>query len=376
LQAEGRLSVIKAIVVDDEFYTLQEIGELLEKSGCISVVKMFENPAAALKEAGTLLPQVAFLDIEMPEMDGLTLAERLLCVKPDMRIVFITAYNQYAVAAFDLNAVDYILKPIDIDRFYKMTDKIIRAISSGQPPDKPMVDIACFGQFKVHKNGIPVKWERSKAEELFAYLLVCHGSKIHKSIILEDLWPEYEPAKAIPILHTSIYKIRSLFSDVREMIDLKYAENCYCLTLTGVKCDYFTFEKDLEGLLTDRELSYEKVEGICEMYGKGFLGWHDYCWSLQKDQDIRERLVGLLRHSIEKYDSAGDLYRLTGALRLLARTVPYDEAVNNRLLYALGRQARREEIVSHFMWLEKTLKASYDSAPADSTRHLYRSLIR
>jgi two-component system, LytTR family, response regulator len=368
--------MIKTIVVDDEFYTLQEIGELIEKTGCITVLKLYENPLAALKEAESLLPQVAFLDIEMPEMDGLTLAEQLLEINPDMRIVFITAYNQYAVAAFDLNAVDYVLKPINITRFYRMTDKIFKAVSSEPPRDKPAVEITCFGQFKVLKNGVPVRWERSKAEELFAYLLMYHGLKVHKSVLIENLWSECQPTRALTILHTSIYKIRSLFSDVKDLIHLEYSENSYRLTLTGVNCDYITFERDLVGLLLEREPVYEKVESVCDLYGRGLLGWHDYCWSLQKDEDFRGKLVRILRSLTDIYDAAGDTYHLIGVLKLLARIIPYDETANNRLLGALGRQASLDEMVSHFQWLEKTLKADYDSTPAASTRHLYQSLIR
>jgi len=192
------MDMIRAIVVDNEYYALQEISELIKKTGFIKVEKTYENPLEALKEVETLLPQIAFLDIEMPEMDGILLAEKLLEKKPDIYVVFVTAYNKYAVQAFEINALDYVLKPIDYERFKKTLERIKKSFNHEPVLEKQLtIQIKCFNQLEVLKNGIPVKWGRSKAEELFAYLLMNHGIRVHKEAIIEDLWPDYPPQKSL-----------------------------------------------------------------------------------------------------------------------------------------------------------------------------------
>lgn len=116
--------MIKTIVLDDEWYNLEEVCDLVEKTGFMKVSGKYMNPLQALEEAATLNPQVAFIDIEMPELDGLTFAEKLLEIQPEVMIAFITSWNQYAVQAFELSALDYVMKPIKEERFFKLTEKI------------------------------------------------------------------------------------------------------------------------------------------------------------------------------------------------------------------------------------------------------------
>ena len=116
--------MIKTIVLDDEWYNLEEVCELVEKTGFMQVSGKYMNPIQALEDAASLSPQVAFIDIEMPEMDGLSFAEKLLEIQPEVMIVFVTGWNHYAVKAFELNALDYLMKPIKEERFFKLAEKI------------------------------------------------------------------------------------------------------------------------------------------------------------------------------------------------------------------------------------------------------------
>ncbi len=116
--------MISTIVLDDEWYNLEEICTLAEHTGFMQVVGRYMNPLMALEEASRLKPQVALIDIEMPEMDGMTFAERLVEQNPGVLFAFITSWNQYAVRAFELNALDYVMKPIKVERFEKTADKM------------------------------------------------------------------------------------------------------------------------------------------------------------------------------------------------------------------------------------------------------------
>ena len=107
---------MRAIVVDDEELGRNLIRNMLKKHPHIAIVGECTNGIDALNSIQELDPDFIFLDIKMPGMDGLKLAEKL--PQSDLRkIVFITAYNQYALQAFENNAIDYLLKPFDQDRF-------------------------------------------------------------------------------------------------------------------------------------------------------------------------------------------------------------------------------------------------------------------
>lgn len=253
--------MIRTIVVDDEWYSLTEICGLAEKTGVMSVKGRFQNGADALREAGRIHPQAAFIDIEMPEMDGLTLAEKLLENDPDIRIVFITGWNQYAVAAFELNALDYIMKPVNKMRFEKMVQRLQNQLSLQKPVPTDTLTIHCFGKFEALQNGIPVIWQRTKAEELFALLVLTANAFVHKDVILENLWPYYECTKSLPILQTSVYKIRNVLSGCRKSARLTYADSKYGLFLSSdVTCDYLFVKNAVQQFRADDRRTYKAVE--------------------------------------------------------------------------------------------------------------------
>lgn len=116
--------MIRAIVIDDEHYILEEICDLLSTTNCINVEQRYQNPLEALEEFQDICPDVAFIDVSMPEIEGIVLAKKFRELRPDVEIVFITAWRQYAVDAFEVNALDYLVKPIRQDRFDQMVNRI------------------------------------------------------------------------------------------------------------------------------------------------------------------------------------------------------------------------------------------------------------
>ena len=107
---------IKTLIVDDEPLARRNLRVLLEKDPQIEVVDECRNGREAVKAINTLAPDLIFLDIQMPEMDGFDVITR---VGPEHihAIIFVTAFDQYALKAFDVHALDYLLKPFDDDRF-------------------------------------------------------------------------------------------------------------------------------------------------------------------------------------------------------------------------------------------------------------------
>ncbi len=365
---------INTIVLDDEWYNLEEICTLTEQTGLLQVVGRYQNPLVALEEVRALRPQVAFVDIEMPEMDGITLSERLLEIDPGMQIVFITSFNQYAVQAFDINALDYVMKPIREVRFARMVEKLRGYFAEKGHLSETGLTVRCFDRLEAFIGGVPVKWERAKAEELFAYLLLHHNSYIHKDTLIEELWPEYSTEKALPILQTAVCKIRSVLSPLGEKVSLTYSASKYRLYLPEARCDYFETEAALSAFRPNIPATFTAIERACSQYGGGLLAHEGYVWSVQRDANLRVRLIEVLRQIGVGYLDAGEDACAVRYLHCAACLAPYEEELNLALLNALWRLGRTSKFLDHYRQLEETLREQYDKAPSRRITDLVDSI--
>jgi len=123
--------MLTALVIDDELFAREELTELLEESGQIKVLGQANNAIEGLKKINQLKPEVVFLDIQMPQITGI---EMLSMLDPETmpKVVFVTAYDQYALQAFEDNAFDYLLKPIDVARLSKTLKRLQRSTRQGK----------------------------------------------------------------------------------------------------------------------------------------------------------------------------------------------------------------------------------------------------
>lgn len=115
---------LTALIIDDEPLARQELQYLLEHAGGVEVLAQGTNGIEAVDLIRTHKPDVVFLDVQMPGLDGFGVLKKLLDRKVPMpQVVFATAFNQYAVRAFEVNAVDYLLKPFDRKRVMQTIEK-------------------------------------------------------------------------------------------------------------------------------------------------------------------------------------------------------------------------------------------------------------
>jgi two-component system LytT family response regulator len=132
----------RALIVDDEPLARQRIRQMLQGEADVEVLQECANGIEAVEAIEKLSPNLIFLDIQMPELDGFGVLE---AVGPEHMpaTIFITAYDQYAVHAFEVNAVDYLLKPFDKERFQKTLQRIrdVKTNPSEQADEKRMEDL-------------------------------------------------------------------------------------------------------------------------------------------------------------------------------------------------------------------------------------------
>jgi len=127
---------LRAVVVDDEQLARDELGYLLGRLGGVEIIGQAGNGVEALGTIARLQPDVVFLDVQMPGLTGFEVARRLLDTRSSSEIIFVTAYDQHAIEAFEVNAVDYLLKPVEQARLEVAVDRARRRVAVGQAFDR------------------------------------------------------------------------------------------------------------------------------------------------------------------------------------------------------------------------------------------------
>lgn len=154
---------LRTLVVDDEQLARDELCYLLGSVGGVDVVAQAANGPEALRLVEEHNPDLVMLDIQMPGLTGFEVARRLVENGTDSQIVFVTAFDQHAIEAFELNAVDYLLKPVETERLGTTVDRVRRRISSDRaaPGGVPSADIERLLQLldkrPTHRDQLAVK---------------------------------------------------------------------------------------------------------------------------------------------------------------------------------------------------------------------------
>ncbi len=284
---------MRVLIVEDELDTLSEIEDCLRCYDEIIEIESCSNPLLAIKAYRSQSFDAALLDIQMPEMSGLELAECLSAMSPGISFIFITAYNNYATEAFELNAVDYILKPIRQERLNKALDKIKKELSEKlnaavTPPGD--VSIRTFGKMVVSSGENILKWKRHKSSEIFAYLLHQQGAPVHKEKLCEMMWPEYDPQKALTYLQTIMYQLRKNLAEIgTDRITIEYADHCYRLILNGVRYDVDLFLEAYDQAFQNDPPSLEALVRAEQYYCGAYFEEEGWIWALGRQQSLAQK---------------------------------------------------------------------------------------
>lgn len=137
---DSRTDSLRTLIVDDEPLAIERMQVICARIDALSVVGTASDGAAALRLVEALAPDLILLDMTMPELDGLSVARRLAARGDSPAIVFVTAHDNYAVEAFDLDAVDYVLKPVQRERLARAIDRAVARRGQGKPRNSEWLD--------------------------------------------------------------------------------------------------------------------------------------------------------------------------------------------------------------------------------------------
>lgn len=221
--------MIKVLIVDDEALARNRLARLLSAFSDLQVVGEASNGLEALQVSQELKPDLAFLDIEMPELNGLEVAEAWSAEGPS--VVFVTAYSEHALKAFELSALDYLVKPVVPERLAETVERI-RKRKTPAPPDhfqealdilehgrsKRRMAVKCGNKYRVFN---PSQVSAVIAKDHYAVLLV-DGQELLSDDRLETLAQRLDPKKFLRIHRSAIINLDYL-KELEHEGDRKYA---------------------------------------------------------------------------------------------------------------------------------------------------------
>ena len=333
--------MLKTVVVDDEQRALGRLSRLVEQSEHLSLAGSFTDPLEAMTFIAGEEVDVVFLDIEMPEKNGLEMAGQIFEIKPHIDVVFVTAYDQYALTAFQVYASGYLLKPIDPDEVEKQVAAIMRRRQTKRELSPVRrLHVRCLGTFLCYPEGDErqtLLWRTKKAEELFAFLIHHDGQPVGKDKILDTLWPDLQPDKAAQNLHATTWYIRNTLYTIGYSGLFVRKKGNYQVDMDALICDTAQLTALLERI-SRGHYTIADLQQDLELYQGPYLDGRSYEWAADRRlwlDNIHEQLRYKLA---EEYQITGQAEKALNLYQDIIRDNPLaDKAYETFISLCLDR---------------------------------------
>ena len=368
--------MMKVLIVDDEPIMLLAMKRMLSTIEGIELVGSFQQAEAAFDFICTHDVDLAFLDIEIAGEDGIELARNLRQCQADLDIVFTTSHSDYAIEAYDVYPLDYMVKPISKKR---LVQTITRAFSKRR--STPVVSKATNNRLKVQALGCfevssiergEVKWISKKSEELFAYLLINRGNNVAKMRVIENIFSDKPLKNAEGYLNTAVYQLRKALSNhgFKEMVIS--GQEKYRLELSYIDVDFIQFEQGI-ALLSQINKDNEAVAVELEKQAKGeLLEDRAFLWATTERERLNmlyasygNRLASWLL-ACKQYTKSLEITK-----RVLTRDA-FDEGANRLLLDIFGAMGDKQALQSHYAQYVQMMQQEFNLPPSMVMLKIYQ----
>lgn len=366
---------MKTILIDDEPIALEVLELMLSPYESINIIGKYTRYTDALESLKEEKPDIIFLDIEMGDMNGLKLAEIFIRELDKVEIVFVTAYSEYAVDAFELNAIDYLLKPIQENRLLKAVERLKEKIAINKiqsfEKNKSELRVLSFGGFQVVDNEENyLSWRTQKSKEIFAYLWDRKDRPASKDSIIEDIFPGRDVDKATTLLHTTIYQLRKSLERLGYSNGINYFDESYQLNIptTGDR-------EELNKIISLGRYSEEDIKDILMIYRGEFLE-EGYLWGMEKQQIYRQFIFGILeKFTREKVEAEIFNLILKVSLDKAYEIDPFNESIVETKIHYYGRQNKISNLETFYNNYKEELWDEMKLEPKGNIINIYKEYV-
>ncbi|MBR0456189.1 MAG: response regulator [Firmicutes bacterium] len=265
---------MKTIIVDDEAIMLRKFKRISEGIQDIELVGCFEDGASAIEYMAEHPVDLAFLDIEMPVMNGIDLAKKLRAMRSDILIVFLTAYDDYIRDCNEIGGDYYLIKPYS-EETLELAMERLRLLRKRQQKE---IYIQTFGRFLVMKEGEPIPLT-GKAKEILALVVLKRGKEISNEELYRTVWEDRPCSnRDMTVLFNALRRLKKTLSNAGIADILITTKRGQKANTEIFDCDYYTWqdnERDERALfegefLTEYSWGESALAEIIEKINLGF----------------------------------------------------------------------------------------------------------
>lgn len=370
---------MRAIIIDDERPSLELLKRIIEKNKHLEIVGEFTDAIDAAEQMDALLPDVIFTDIEMTYLNGIDFASLLRWDGKDTQIVFVTAYENYAIDAFAVDAANYIVKPITEESLNKTVERLLKnhvpQKDSLQSPNRNK--ILSLGTFRVYgsEEDKLVKWPTAKVKELFACLLCEKERELDKWQLCDILWPDAAPEKAIHSLHSAMNRMKGALRDAGFEVTVLYNNDRYRLDMRDFFWDAEELLSFLKRNLVVTKANISRFEKMMELCQGDLFETEDYLWTAGLRENIKKQCHGARHNMVDYYLSCRNYRQAERQLQKLMEADPGDERVTVRLMELYFLTGNKVKLVQSYKRLGEYLKQELHIEPKESTKAHYQKFV-
>lgn len=250
------------LAVDDERPMLHALTTAIKASSDVKEVREFSTCREAMEWAEENTIDAAFLDISMRGMGGMALAEKLLEIQPECKIIFCTGHSEYAVDAFKIHVSGYLMKPITAEAVQREINHI-----KGQKSRERLLTIKCFGNFEVYYRREPLSFRRTKTKELLAFLVDRKGAGVTTKQICARLWEDStDDTKNMNYLYQLLNDLLHALKEAGAESILIKTSTTYAVDTQRLDCDYYSYlEKGRPAFWGEYMSQYSWAEDTCAL---------------------------------------------------------------------------------------------------------------
>ncbi|MFF2886379.1 response regulator [Paenibacillus sp. NPDC057967] len=372
---------MRVILIDDERLALDYMAYQLADLPEIEIIGQHIDPLEGKEQIIQNDVDIVFLDIHLPEISGLELAEQLLEKKPYLSIVFVTAYDDYAVRAFELDALDYIVKPVLKERLLKTIKRLKERRESvgDEKRQASSIRIKLFRQAEIGAGSHPYElmhWRTAKAQELFLYLLLHRKELVRKSTLIDLLWPDAEESeKVYAQLYTTVYHVRKGLSGLGRHFELMNATDGYRLDVVDVRFDVEEWESAVS---LDQPLTADTIDRYVmamELYAGDYLQEYDYWWAESERERLRQLWLRASLRIAEWHEACGQTDQAILRYLEIGLRQPIAEEPHFGLMRLHASQRNHAAVNRQYRVLEHTLQVQLNEQPSPYIAEWYNQWL-
>jgi two-component SAPR family response regulator len=353
--------MIRVIAVDDEWPALRRTGKLLEAFEDVRICGLFDKSMTLLEHVLTDPEPIdlALLDMDMPTLHGLELARRLRECRPEIHIAFLTAYEEFAREAFDVEALNYLLKPVTKEDLSRLIGRFLKRSGLGAGEEirpEPGITVHRFGPFSVTTDtGVQVRFRNSKSKELLAYLHHYRGKPVSKAQIMEEIWHGRDIERTQANLHSTVYQLRKDLEEfgLNDFIgQSKIAGGSYTLNWPIVFDDVDAYGNEIKQFKSSKSLAHA-LKAV-QYYGAGYLAGSGYGWASPRQAELELGYTELLEAIVDAYVRQQRYDIALEPMRKWAELLPLNGRLHAKMI-ALLLLMNREADAKHYHELVREL---------------------